>query len=437
MNIEKKQIDDLNIELSLSITKDDYAPIEKKKLNEQRKKAEFKGFRKGMVPMPMIQHVYGEQVLVDSVNDIIYEQLNKFINDNKLKVLGEPLASENQPENKWEDGNDFTFNFDIALSPELNFEVSKDDKIVYYKIQITDDAKKEMKENFLKQYGSIEEGETAKKDDYIVADFEQEGKKVEGSYVTVANVSEPYQSKFIGAKAGDKFEVNMKEAFANEADVKDILKLKDEAEMTNPVFSMTITKVRTFVPAVESQETYDKIFGKDKVKSAEDFDKAIEEQLENNYKQEADYRFSVDAKNYFVNKAAIALPEAFLQRWLHNMNKDKFSMEDIAKEMPAFLEDYRWQMVREYVMDKFNLKVEKADMQEAAFAYVHYQYAMYGMANVPEQLLHEAAEKMLSDEQQSRRILDQVQGQKVTKAFLDTVTLENKKISVEKFRELK
>jgi len=119
------------------------------------------------------------------------------------------------------------------------------------------------------------------------------------------------------------------------------------------------------------------------------------------------------------------------------MNKDKFSMEDIAKEMPAFLEDYRWQMVREYVMDKFNLKVEKADMQEAAFAYVHYQYAMYGMANVPEQLLHEAAEKMLSDEQQSRRILDQVQGQKVTKAFLDTVTLENKKISVEKFRELK
>ena len=127
MKIEQNRIDDLNLELSLTVTKEDYAENKKKRLNEYRKKAEFKGFRKGMVPMSLVEKMYGGNALVDSVNDIIAEALNNFIKENNLKVLGEPLPSEDGPQNEWVDGNDFSFKFDLAQNPEVSFELSKDD----------------------------------------------------------------------------------------------------------------------------------------------------------------------------------------------------------------------------------------------------------------------------------------------------------------------
>ncbi len=438
MNIEKKQIDDLNIELTMTIAKDDYAAAEKKKLNAHQRTAEFKGFRKGMVPMALIQHVYGEQALVDAVNDIISEQLNSFIKDNQLRVLGEPLSSKDQPEIEWKDGNDFTFKFDIATSPEVILDLTKEDKIPYYEIEATAQGKDEMKTNILRQYGSIQEGEAVKEDDYVVVDLEQEGKKVEGTYVTVRNLAPDFKTKFIGAKADAKFDIDVNKVFLDENDRAAVLKVKkEELAAINPDFTMTIVNVKTFVPAEMNQETFDKAFGKDKVKSEEEFDKEVAARLEANYKQESDYRFSKDAKDYLVKKAAIVLPEDFLKRWLFNVNKGKFTMEDIEKEFPQFLEDFRWQMVREALMTKYNLKVEDKDMHEAAEGYVSYQYAMYGMANVPEEQLHTAAHQVLADEKQARQIEEQVEGQKVIAAVREVVSLAKKKISVEKFRELK
>ena len=160
MKIEQNRIDDLNLELTLSVAKEDYAEAKKKRINEFRKKADIKGFRKGMVPMSLVEKMYGQQALGEAVNDVIAESLNNFIHENNLKVLGEPLPSEDNPQNEWVDGNDFTFKFDIAQNPEVSFELSKEDEVVYYTITATEAAKKEMKENILKQYGSLEEGYT-------------------------------------------------------------------------------------------------------------------------------------------------------------------------------------------------------------------------------------------------------------------------------------
>ena len=173
MNISQNKVDDLNLELTLSIGKDDYADRRKKKLNEHRRTAEIKGFRKGMVPMSLIERIYGQSALVDSVNDIIADSLNGFIKENNLKVVGEPLPSEDQPQTEWTNGNDFTFKFDVATTPEVSFELSKDDRIPYYNIEVKDAAKAEMKENLLKQYGSLEDGKEAGADDFIIVDFEQ------------------------------------------------------------------------------------------------------------------------------------------------------------------------------------------------------------------------------------------------------------------------
>ena len=438
MKLEKNQIDALNLQVTLNVAKEDYEAAEKKLLNERRRTADFKGFRKGMAPMSLIQRVYGEQALVESVNKVLSSGLNDFIKDNNLRIVGEPLASEDQPEIEWKSGNDFTFKFDIATTPEVSFEISKEDKVPYYVINITEEAKKEMKENMLKQAGSLQDGEKAKEEDFVIADMSNGEKSVEGTYISVRNVSGEARKLFIGAKPGDEFDVNVNEAFADETDRASMLKVKkEELQGLNPVFHVKIVNVKTFVAAEESQEVFDKLFGEDKVHNSEEFDKAVSDKLADNYKQEADYRLSKDLRDYFIKKADIALPEAFLKRWLLQTNEGKFSMEELEKEFDAFLADFRWQMTRSFIMDKYGLKIEEKDMQEAAEAYVAYQYAMYGMGNVPQDMISNSAKQVLTDERQVRNIAENVETQKVISALKENISLQNKKISVEKFRELK
>ncbi len=438
MEVIKNQIDDLNIELTISLKGEDYAEREKKRLAAYRRNADFKGFRKGMVPPQLVKKIYGDQALYEAVNGIVSEELEKFITDNDLHILGEPIASESQKENEWKDGSDFEFKFDLGLSPDINLELSKEDKVPYYKINVTEDAKAKMKESIFKQYGQLEEGEAAGEDDYVVVDFKQGETVVEGAYVAVNKVEGTAKKKFLGAKVDDKFDVDVNKAFTNETDRASMLKMKKEdLAAMEPKWKATVVNVKTFVPATECQETYDKVFGKDEVKTPEEFDAKIAGRLEANYKQESDYRLSQDLRKYLVDKAGVQVPESFLKRWLYETNKEKFSKEDVDKEFDAFLGDFRWQLVRGYLMKKFDLKIEDKDMVEAAKAYASYQYAMYGMGNVPEQFITDAAMNILKDERQLRNIEESVENEKVIAAVKENVTLQNKRISEAKFRELK
>jgi len=438
MKIEQNRIDELNLELTLSVAKEDYAESKRKKLNDYRRKAEIRGFRKGMVPMSLVEKMYGQSALVDSVNDVISEGLNNFIHENNLKVLGEPLPSEDQPQVEWVDGNDFTFKFDIAQNPEVSMELSKDDEVTYYTITVTEAAKKDMKENLLKQYGSLEEGKKAKADDFIIVDFEQGDLKVEGTYVALRSVAEAAKADFVGVKAGDVVDVNVNVAFENETDRASMLKVKkEELASLDPMFKMTVKNVKTFVSAPLTQETFDKIFGEGNVTDEAGFDAKIEERLRAEYAQEADFRFNKDAKDFLIAKADLKIAEKFLKRWVYVANDGKFTMEDIEKEWDLFIVDYKWQMIRSYLMEKYAVKIEEADLLASAKGFAAYQFAMYGMNNVPDEQLESFAKNILSQEEQGRRILDQVENDKTIAAVREVVTLKKKKISVDKFRELK
>ncbi|MBQ9463380.1 MAG: trigger factor family protein [Bacteroidales bacterium] len=331
MNLTKKQIDDLNLELTLEIAPEDYAEEVRKKLAERRRNAEFKGFRKGMVPASLIKRVYGEQVLVDAVNDVITTSLDKYITDNGLHLLGEPLGSDSQPEIEWADGNSFTFVFDAALSPEVNVEVEKADEVVKYSITTSAKEKASMIENM------------------------------------------------------KKFYVENKEAEA---------------------------------------------------KTDEEIEKEVAERLKENHRQEAEWRLSKDIRDFYVNKAGVKLPEEFLKRWLFAANQGKLNKEDIEKDFAGFCEDFKWQLVRGSLMQKFGFKVEHDDIYEAAKAYVTYQYAMYGLGNVPEDMIAEAVGNILKDRRQVERLSEQVEDNKVLGKIKETITFKDKKISAEKFREL-
>jgi len=438
MDIVKNQIDDLNIELTLNIAAQDYAPLKKKKINERRRTADFKGFRRGMVPASLVERVYGEQCLGEAVNDIISEQLGKYIEESGQNFIGEPIASENQPDFEWKDGNDFVFKFDLGIAPAVDFTVSAEDKIVNYNIKISDIAKEEMKKNMLMQYGELEEVDTPSAESYVYVDLKNDDKTIENGYISMRDVTEAMKPALMGVKAGDKLSINVNELFEREGDRATLLKVKKEDLGTvNPEFEATVVNIKTFVEAKADQQTFDKIFGEGKVNSQEDFDKEIENRLKANYKQETDFRLSKDIKDYFVKKADIKLPESFLKRWLYSINKDKFSMEDIEKEFDAFLLDYKWQLVCEFLTKKYEIKIEKSDLEKEARNYVLYQYAMYGMPNLPEDFLESSVNKMLDDRQQAQRIFEQVNDMKVIDAVKKDISFSKKSITVEAFRELK
>lgn len=329
MKVLENRIDDLNLELTIEVEAADYAEIERKKLAERRRTADFKGFRKGNVPASMIKRVFGEQCLVESVNQVISQALDKHITDNSLRILGEPLSSEKQPEVEWVDGNNFSFVFDLGLYPELNFEVVKEDKVPSYEISVADKEKTSMTENLKKYY---------------------EEKKEE--------------------------------------------------------------------------------------KSDEDIAKEASDRLESQYKNEAEWRLSKDIRDYFVGKADVKLPEEFLKRWLLVANAGKITKEDVDKEFDGFLADFKWQLVRGYLMKKFELKIEENDIREAAKAFVTYQYAMYGLGNVPEEMINEAVVNVLQDQKQVERMVEQVEDSKVMAKIKEIITIKATKITSEKFRAL-
>lgn len=438
MNITQNKVDDLNLELTLDISKEDYADRRKKRLNAHRRTAEIRGFRKGMVPMTIIEKIYGQSSLVDAVNETISEALNGFIKDNSLKLIGEPLPKEDQPKIEWENGNDFTFVFDVALAPEVDFTLSKEDELPYYEIEVTEANRNELKENLLRQYGSLEDGEAAKEEDFIIVDFEQGETKIEGAYVSLRSVSDAVRPSFVGLKKDDVLDVNVNEAFTDETDRAAMLKVKkEELAGLDPMFRMTVRNVKTFVSAPMTQETFDKVFGEGTVSDEAGFDAKVAERLAAEYRQESEFRFSRDAKDYLVKKANVALPENFLKRWVYEVNEGKFTKEEIEKDFDGFLADYRWHTVRNMLMDRYSVKVEQEDLLASAKAFAAYQFAMYGIANVPDEQLESYAKSILSQENESRRVLDQVEDQKTIAAVREVVTVKPVKVTVEQFRELK
>ena len=437
MKVTKNQVDDLNMNVTIALDKNDWAEPRKKKLNEFRRTADIRGFRRGMAPMGLIEKLHGGQALAEAVNTLVTDALNGFIEENKLNVLGEPLPSEKQSDNNWDNPDEFTFDFDLAVAPELNLTVTADDKIPYYTVTVTKAALEDYRHGLLKQFGQLESGEAAKEDDFVIADFVSGDQKIEGSYVSLRSMSDEVKKEFVGLKKGDTRPVDIVKSFPNEADRAAMFHVKKEELETLPAeWTMTVNDVKTFVDAPLTQKTFDQIFGEGACKDEAEFDAKVKERLQEEYARESDYRFMIDAKEYLIDKAAIQLPDAFMKRWIKFANDDKFTMEQIEAEYDLFAKDFRWNMIRTKIMKDNDLKVGKDEVMKQAMSMAAYQFAMYGMNNVPEEHLAKYAEQLLGDRQQAERIVEKVEDDMALTWVRKTATLEKKKISLEKMREL-
>ncbi|MFA6677066.1 MAG: trigger factor [Bacteroidales bacterium] len=431
MEIKEIKNDGLVIELSMAFGKDDYADKKKKGLNKMRREAEFKGFRKGMVPMSLVEKMYGQKVLSDAINELISESLNKYITDNKLNVLGEPIPSEDEPENDWEKGESFEFRFDLGLAPEVKLDLSKDDKLTHYSIKATPEAKEEYKEGVLKQYSKLELCEEIKAEDIVSVDLIQGETTVNNAMVAMNKVDDAAAKVlFLGKKSGDEFDLNVNEAFPNEADRAALLQVKkEELEGLEPTWHVVIKEVKNFVPAVLGEELYTQMFGGGVVKTEEEFQAKLDEKMAIEYEQQSEYFFNNEVREYLVKKAALKFPEDFLRRWLFLANKGKFTKEQIDKEFEGFIKDFNWQTISQFIMKEQKIQPAKEAYLEEAKNYARYQFQMYGMANVPEESLNQYAARMLEDQDQARRVIEMVENNEVIKYVRSVVTVEEKEVT--------
>ena len=433
MKVEQVKINDLTYQLNVNIEKADAQEKKKKALNEYRKKVEIRGFRKGMAPMSLVEKMHGIQALVETVNQMISEAINNHIAENKLNILGEPLPNEEkQKEIDWENDENYEFVFDIALAPQVEFTLSKDDKIVSYNVAVSEEAKKAYKTNMLKQFGKLENTDSVKEEDFIIADLEQGENKVEGTYITLRQMAEEAKGQFLGKKPGESFEVNVHETFVNETDRAALLKVKkEELASVEPMWKVTVKEVKTFVEAEQTQEIYDRMFGEGVVTDEAGFEAKVAERIALEYKQESDFRFVLDAREYLLNKTNIELPEEFMKRWLFTINEGKFTMEDIEKDFALFCKDFRWQMISQYIMREQKMEITREEVLAAAKQIAKYQFAMYGLNDVPEEQLNHYAESILANEKEGRRIVEKTEQDKVIGYVKSVVTLEEKEISIE------
>ena len=433
MKVEQVKVNDLTYQLNVNIEKAEAQEKKKKALNEYRKKVEIRGFRKGMAPMSLVEKMHGIQALVETVNQMISEAINNHIAENKLNILGEPLPNEEkQKEIDWENDESYEFVFDIALAPQVEFTLGKDDKIVSYNVAVSEEAKKAYKTNMLKQFGKLENTDSVKEEDFIIADLEQGENKVEGTYITLRQMAEEAKGQFLGKKPGESFEVNVHETFVNETDRAALLKVKkEELASVEPMWKVTVKEVKTFVEAEQTQEIYDRMFGEGVVTDEAGFEAKVAERIALEYKQESDFRFVLDAREYLLNKTNIELPEEFMKRWLFTINEGKFTMEDIEKDFALFCKDFRWQMISQYIMREQKMEITREEVLAAAKQIAKYQFAMYGLNDVPEEQLNHYAESILANEKEGRRIVEKTEQDKVIGYVKSVVTLEEKEISIE------
>ena len=447
MNVDKQVIDSVNAVVKIQLLKADYQEKVENTLKNYRKKANVPGFRPGMVPAGLIQKMYGKSVLAEAVQDAVSEALYNYIRDNQLNILGEPLPSETQAMIDFDTQEDFDFAFDIALSPELDFSLTKKDSIPYYTITVTDEMVAEQAKSMAARNGSYVKAEATEEADVIkglLIEVQPDGTiGLEGISVEDAVLTPKYfkndeeKAKLIGLGIGDTVVFNPAKAYDHtETELASLLKVpKEVAKTVSTDFTFEVKEITRYQEGEMNQVLFDQLYGEGVVTSEEAFKAKIREQLEAQFAPESDYRFMVDAEKALLKKATdVVFPVDFLKRWM--LETQKRTADNIDEEMPKMIEDLKWHLMKEKIVTDNNLTVSEEELLETAKKITRAQFAQYGMMNVPEDLLNGFAADMLKKEDSKRNIIDQSMSAVVAGFLKGAVKITDKKISVEDFNKL-
>ena len=448
MKISFENPDKVNGLITLTVEEADYKENVEKTLKNYRKRANVPGFRPGMVPMGMIKRQFGTTAKVDEINKLLGEEIYKYVKDNNIQMRGEPLPSDKQEPVDLEKEAPYTFMFDIAVAPEMNAELNGDDTIDHYTITVDDDVINRQIDMFASRAGSYDKVEEYQEHDMLKGDLreldengntKEGGLTVEGAVLMPEYIKVDDQKKlFDGCKLGDIITFNPKKAYPeSDIEVSSLLKIKKEevADM-NSDFSYQITEISRFVKAEVNQELFDQVFGKDAVKSEEEFRGKIAEGLKAQFAVDTDFKFIQDVRKYMENKVGtLTYPDALLKRIMLNNNKDK-GQEFVDKNYEQSVKELTWHLIKEQLVKANGIKIDDADIKETAKEAARAQFAQYGMTNIPEEYIDNYATDMLKKKEYVDSFVDRSIDRKLTEALKKVVKLNEKTATLDEFNKL-
>ena len=447
MNISFENPDKVNGLLTITVEEADYQASVEKTLKDYRKKANYPGFRPGMVPMGLIKKQFGVSAKMDAINKLIGEQIYKYMQDNKIQMLGEPLPSEKQEAQDLEKPAPYTFAFDIAVAPEFKIELNGHNKIDHYTITVDDALIDRQVDMFASRSGSYEKAESYEDNDMLKGDLreldEQGNTKEGGVTVEAASImpnyikNEAQKALFNGAKLGDIITINPSEAYESEAEIASLLKVeRDRVKDFKGNFSYQITDIQRYKKHPVDQELFDQMFGKDTVKDEKAFREKIAEGLKAQLAVDADYKFILDVRAYCEKKVGkLQFPDALLKRIMLNNNKDK-GEEFVEKNYEQSVKELTWHLIKEQLVAANQIKVDDADVLNAAKETARVQFAQYGMNNVPDEYVENYAKEILKKRENVDGLVDRAVDIKLTAALKKVVKLNEKEISLDDFNKM-
>ncbi len=447
MKISFENPDKVNGLLTITVEEADYQASVEKTLKDYRKKANYPGFRPGMVPMGLIKKQYGASAKMDAINKLIGEQIYKYMQDNKIQMLGEPLPSEKQEAQDLEKPAPYTFAFDIAVAPEFKIELNGHNKIDHYTIIVDDALIDRQVEMFTSRNGTYEKAESYEDNDMLKGDLreldEKGNTKEDGITVEAASIlpnyikDEAQKALFNGAKLGDIITLNISKAFESEAEIASLLKVeRDRVKDIKSDFSYQITDIQRYKKHPVDQELFDSLFGKDTVKSEKEFREKIAEGLKEQLAVDADYKFILDVRAYCEKKVGkLEFPDALLKRIMLNNNKDK-GEEFVEKNYEQSIKELTWHLIKEQLVADNQIKVNDEDVLNAAKETARVQFAQYGMNNVPDEYVENYAKEILKKRENVDGLVDRAVDIKLTDALKKVVKLNEKEISLDDFNKM-
>lgn len=434
MNITKEQIDDLNAVVKVAITKDDYQEKVDTILKDYRKQANIPGFRKGQVPMGLIKKQYGKAVLVDEVNKLLQDNLNKYLTEEKLDVLGNPLPKQQDGFN-W-DAEEFDFEFELGLAPAFDVKLKTKKAVTQYKIIADKKMVDEQVERIQKQYGKIISKTEVAKNNEVSGTFKNEAEEIE--HKTTLELDKIKSKKAIdtllGKKAGDSVSLKTKGLFKEDYLLSAALGIdREKAEKLNIEVDFTVEEINEREPAELNQELFDKLFGKEEVSSEKDLKAKIKEDSEKQFEQQADQKLLNDVTEKLIAETKFELPADFLRKWIQVSGENPLSDDQAKEEYEKSEKGLRYQLIESKILNENNLSVQFDELKEFAKGFIKSQMAQYGHLDPQEEELENIAARVMGNQDEVKRLSEQLMSQKLLTLFKEKANLKVKEISYENF----
>ena len=434
MNITKQEIDALNTVVKVDITASDYQDKVEKILKDYRNKANIPGFRKGHVPMGMIKKQYAKSVMIDEVNKLLQENLNKFLTEEKLDILGHPLPKQKDNFN-W-DETDFSFEFELGLAPEFEVNLKPKKAIKQYVIK----ADKKMVEtelnNILERYGKIKSQTAVAKDSNVTGTFVNADKEIDkkATFKVSKLKGKRNLDKFLDAKVGAELELKTKGLFTDNHDLMHTLGVShDEAHDLDITLKFTLEEISETELAELNQDLFDKVFGKDVVKTEKEFKEKLKSDIEKQFEQQADQQLLNAVTESLIENTKFDLPAEFLKKWIAVSGEKQLSEDEAKAEYDKSEKGLRYQLIESKIIKDNNLNLSMEELRDFAKGFIKMQMAQYGNPNPDEKQLDDIANRILENKDETKRLSEQLMQQKMLDFFKANAKLKAKEVTFDEF----